>query len=145
MEYKTLSELERAGEATPAPLTRAERLERWAAALERLGGARLNTLWRTEHAVRSVRPTMRADNSPLSIAFQDPVLRIAGLADDSYGEAKRFFELTDYELHWIVCYCHFGETLSAEAAARQIRAVAGLRQWQAAGGWLTRMFFGRLV
>jgi hypothetical protein len=143
MEYKTLSDVERAGEAAPVPVTRAERLERWAKLLEQRGSARLNTLWRTEHAVRSVRPAMRANNSPLSVAFEDPLLRVAGLADDSYGEAKRFFELSDYELHWIVCYCHFGETISAEVAAHQVRALARVRQMPAIGNWLTRMFFGR--
>ena len=44
------------------------------------------------------------------MAFNDPVLRAAGLRDDSYGEAKRFFELTDRQLHWLVCYCHYGQS-----------------------------------
>ena len=128
MEHKTLAEIERAGEATPAvPLTRVERLDRWARALDRLGKASLGSLWRTEHVAPAELPSVRADNSPLSVAFEDPVLRIVGLSDDSYGEAKRFFELSDDELHWIVCYCHFGETVSAEEAARRVRAVAAPR------------------
>jgi hypothetical protein len=50
---------------------------------------------------------MRGDGSPISVAFEDPVLRAAGLENDNYGEAKRFFELTDGQLHEIICYCHF--------------------------------------
>jgi hypothetical protein len=60
---------------------------------------------------------MRSDGSPISVAFADPVLRAAGLENDSYGEAKRFFELTDRQLHKIICYCHFGATVNAATAA----------------------------
>ena len=128
MEHKTLAEIERAGEATPAvALSRAERLDRWARALDRLEKATLGSIWRTEHIASADLPRVRADNSPLSVAFEDPVLRVAGLSDDSYGEAKRFFELSDHELHWIVCYCHVGNTLSAKEAAWRVRAVAATR------------------
>jgi len=141
MELKSAAEIvSSGGTATPIPETRGERLLRWAEALERLGPARLHTLWRTEFALREARAGLRTENSPLSAAYADPVLRIAGLADDSYAEAKRFFQLTDYELHWVVCYCHYGETLSAEAAARQVRALA---QRPAGGGWFARVFLGR--
>lgn len=143
MELKSAAEIERAGgTATPVPETRSERLLRWAEALERLGPTRLHTLWRTEHALGEVRAGLRAENSPLSVAFADPVLRSAGLADDGYAEAKRFFQLTDYELHWVVCYCHYGETLSAEAAARQVRMLAQ-RPAPRVGAWLVRLFLGR--
>jgi hypothetical protein len=49
------------------------------------------------------RAAMRSDSSPISVAFADPVLRAAGLENDSYGEAKRFFKLTDRQLHKIIC------------------------------------------
>jgi hypothetical protein len=45
------------------------------------------------------------------------------LENDSYGAAKRFFKLTDGQLHEIICYCHFGATVNAATAARHIRAV----------------------
>jgi hypothetical protein len=143
MKYLPAEEIERTGGATLVPETRAERLLRWADALDRMGGARLHTLWRTEHAARGLRASMRSDGSPLSVAFADPVLRIAGLEDDSYAAAKRFFQLADYELHWIVCYCHFGETVSAEAAARQVRAMAIAGPPISLGRWLARLFLGR--
>jgi serine/threonine protein kinase len=71
---------------------------------------------------------MRGDSSPMSVAFDDPVLRAAGLENDSYGEAKRFFKLTDGQLHEIICYCHFGATVNAATAARHVRAVLTGRQ-----------------
>jgi hypothetical protein len=67
---------------------------------------------------------MREDDSPISVAFSDPVLRFQGMADDTYGEAKRFFDLTDRELHHILCHCHVGDTMSAGAAAARITTIA---------------------
>ena len=67
---------------------------------------------------------MRSIGSPLSVAFEDPVLRAEGLTSDTYGDAKRFFQLSDWQLHNIVCYCHHGVTMTAGTAARHVRAVA---------------------
>ena len=77
----------------------------------------------TEYQPEGVRALLREDGSAISIAFQDQVLRDAGLKDDSYGEARRFFELTDGQLHEVICYCHLGETVSAATVARHVRAV----------------------
>lgn len=141
MEHRKIVEIARAGRAVQAgPLSRRDRLAHWAAALERLGRAPLNSLLRTEHIVRSELPRLRADDSPLSVAFDEPLLRVAGLADDSYGEAKRFFDLTDHELHWIICSCHLGEAVPAEAVAGRVRAIM-LRPAEPVGRWLQRMFF----
>jgi len=135
MEHKTLAELERAAEAIPIPLTRSERLERWAAALAKLGGARLNSLLRTEYVAPEALAQVRADNSPLSVAAEDPVLRVAGLKNDTFGESMRFFELSEHELHRIVCYCHYGETMSAEEAAHRVRAMASVGRLEPGLGW----------
>ena len=109
-------------------MSRSERLERWAELLERNPDRRLSTLHQTEYQPARGRAAMRSDGSPISVAFADPVLRAAGLENDSYGEAKRFFELTDRQLHEIICYCHFGATVSAATAARHIRAAIAGRQ-----------------
>jgi hypothetical protein len=124
MEHKTLAELERTAETTPIPQTRTERLQRWAAALAKLGSARLNSLLRTEYVAPEALAAVRAENSPLSVAADDSALRVAGLRNDTFGEAMRFFELSEHELHRIVCYCHYGETMSAEEAAHRVRAMA---------------------
>jgi hypothetical protein len=143
MEHRLAAEIERAGgSAMPLPTSRNERLQRWAEALERLGSERLATLWRTEFAMGAARAGMRAENSPLSVAFADPVLRVAGLRDDSYAEAKRFFGLSDWQLHWAVCYCRHGETMSAEGAARQVRAMIKPPS-RGVVGWLGRVLVGR--
>lgn len=123
MEHKTIAELKRAADATPIPITRAERLERWAVTLDAKGRERLNSLMRTEYVAPEALAQVRADNSPLSVAAKDPILRVAGLKDDTYGEAMRFFDLSEHEVHRIVCYCHYGETMSAEEAAHRVRAM----------------------
>ncbi|AJD42057.1 hypothetical protein C9413_29390 [Rhizobium sp. SEMIA 4085] len=104
------------------PMSRSERLQRWAEILEQFPNRHLSTLHQTEYQPEAGRDIMRADNSPISVAFKDPVLRAAGMENDTYGEAKRFFELTDRELHKVICYCHFGATVNAATAARQIRS-----------------------
>jgi hypothetical protein len=129
MEHKTLDQLEGAGHvAFTLPLTREERLVRWAAVLERLGPMPLNTLWRTEFIFQHARQSMRADNSPLTVAFSDHVLRAAGLKDDTYGQAMKFFEITERQLHWLVCFCHHGQTIQADTAARYVHRL-GQRSW----------------
>ena len=109
-------------------MSRSERLERWVELLEQDPGRGLSTLHQTEYQLTKERGAMRSDGSPISVAFEDPVLRAAGLENDNYGEAKRFFELTDRQLHEIICYCHFGATVTAATAARHIRAVRTGRQ-----------------
>ncbi|CAN7689313.1 hypothetical protein LJR231_005620 [Phyllobacterium sp. LjRoot231] len=109
-------------------MSRNERLRRWAELLEQNADRRLATLHQTEYQPATERAAMRSNSSPISVAFEDPVLRAAGLENDSYGEAKRFFELTDHQLHRVICYCHFGATVSAAEAAHQIRKTLSERQ-----------------
>ncbi|TCU09626.1 hypothetical protein [Rhizobium sullae] len=109
----------------PVPeMSRRQRLERWAQLLELSRHDGLSTLRETEYKPAKERALMRVDNSPISVAFADPVLQAAGLESDSYGEAKQFFELSDRQLHHLVCYCHFGATVSAARAAGYVRAMA---------------------
>jgi hypothetical protein len=128
MKYHTLDELRTVAEVEPygvRTMSWSERLDRWAELLERNPHWHLSTLHETEYQTPEIRAAMRSDHSPLSIAFADPVLRAAGLNDDTYGEAKRFFQLEDGQLHEIICYCHFGATVPAASAARQIRSMIG--------------------
>jgi hypothetical protein len=103
-------------------MPRSARLQRWAELLERDPHRVLSTLHQTEHQPDSVRAVLRCDNSAISVAFDDPVLRAAGMENDTYGEAKRFFELSDRQLHRVICYCHFGATVSAQTTASYLRA-----------------------
>ncbi len=128
MEHKTLAELKQLRAAVAVlPLTQKERLECWAVALERMTHTRLSALLRTEHLPRDEMHRMRAENSPLSVAANDTALKAAGLKDDTFGEALRFFDISEHDLHYIVCYCHWGETLAAEHAALRVREIASGR------------------
>ncbi|MBX6322928.1 MAG: hypothetical protein IRY94_13955 [Rhodospirillaceae bacterium] len=124
MEFQKLDQLKRVAAVAPARLTKAQKLELWAEALERLGETRLRTLFQIEHTPPALRAAMREDNSPLSVAFADPRLRAEGLSGDTVGDAVTFFDASERELHDILCFCHHGETMSACAAASRVRAAA---------------------
>ena len=108
MEHKRLDDLRSVAHVQPVKvtrLTRRERLERWAEVLERDPQRRLVTLEEIDLAPRATRGSMRADNSPLAIAHDDPVLRSAGLASDKLGDALIFFDMSEGEAHRILCSC----------------------------------------
>lgn len=125
MKHHSLEELQTIAQVEscfdPDGMTRRQRLERWAELLELIRHRHLDTLHETEFQVSDERNALRSDYSPITIAFRDPVLRAAGMETDTYGEAKRFFKISDDELHDVVCYCRFGTTVSAAAAAYQVR------------------------
>jgi hypothetical protein len=139
MKHQTLDQMQTIADVHQDPtrlgMTRTQRLERWAELLEDKPHRILTALEGTEHRPLPERHAMRANCSPISVAFEDTVLRNEGLANDSYGEAKRFFELTDKQLHEIVCYCHVGASMQSSRAAQCVRwsvqgrgFLAGLRQ-----------------
>ena len=126
MKHQTLDELRVVAAVKtqlPQIMSRSERLERWAWLLERSPERRLSTLHQTEYQPAHAREVMRAEGSPISVAFEEGLLRDAGMRSDSYGEAKRFFELTDAELHDVICYCHFGANVNAATVAGRVRGV----------------------
>jgi hypothetical protein len=57
--------------------------------------------------VRIVQVAMRADRSPLTIAYEDPVFRAQGLRTDELGDAIAFFDLSQGEAHYLLCACHY--------------------------------------
>ena len=129
MEHRNRDQIRDVADILPSclqarPLSKRERLELWVEALEREGGRRLRTLFEIEYVPAAKRAGMRADDSPLSVAFSDPRLRAEGLAGDTIGEAAAFFGISERELHNIVCFCHSGETMSAETAAARVRITA---------------------
>jgi hypothetical protein len=129
MEHRTRGEIRGVANVLPSclqarPLSKRERLEFWVDALEREGGRHLRTLFEIEYAPAAKRAGMRADDSPISVAYSDPRLRAEGLAGDTVGDATAFFGISEMELHNILCFCHSGETMSAEMAAARVRAAA---------------------
>lgn len=130
MKHQTINQLHDIADVHFEPalrMTRAQRLERWAELLEQEPDRLLSALSGTEYQPTVRRGAMRADGSPLSIAYEDPVLRAEGLEDDTYGEAKRFFEVADWQLHQIVCYCHVGASMTTSRAAHCVRAAISQR------------------
>jgi hypothetical protein len=105
-------------------LSRRERLERWAELLERDPGRRLKALWRVEYVEAERRALLRGDDSPIAVAFADPVLRDDGLEGDTLGDAERFFELSAGEAHYLLCDCHYMGRMDGATVARRVRGAA---------------------
>jgi hypothetical protein len=102
-------------------MSRHERLERWAEVLDRDPERCLETLGEIECARDVERLFMRANNSPLAVALEDPALVAAGLKSDRLGDALTFFAISESEAHYIMCSCLYGWTTSAGAAAARVR------------------------
>jgi hypothetical protein len=125
LEHRTSAELKGFADVIrPQKLSKKELLERWALALEKRKGDRLCTLRETEYKPVKERSALRQENSPLTVAFEDPVLRSAGLTSDRFGEVARFFGLSHWQLHDVVCNCHFGDTVAAEVVAARVRRLS---------------------
>lgn len=127
MEYKPLEELRSVADVVGAEtrsLSRRERLERWADLLDQEPTRRLKTLEELELVPRSERAELRSDNSPLTVAFSDPLLRADGLKSDKLGDAISYFELTQGQAHRLLCSCMNGWSMEAGSTARKIRRIA---------------------
>ena len=135
MEHKTTEQLLEIAEVKPAEiLTRRERLERWAELLERDPAARLRTLDEIEWRPKAKRPSMRADGSPFSVAYDDPVLRAAGLEGDTLGDAMRFFGMSEHQAHRVGAFACTdepskvgGRPTSCDRSLLPLRRHCGLR------------------
>jgi hypothetical protein len=135
MKYKNLEQIAREADVHAAgAMSRRERLERWAELLAQQPDRRLSTIEGTEFGFRQARRAKRADDSPLTVAFQDPVLRAEGLRGDRVGDALDFFELSEGDVHHLVCFCHYGQTVSAGAVAARLRVMARQVQLPAVSG-----------
>jgi len=129
MEHKTIDEIRDVAAVLPSyvrphPLSKYERLMLWADALERQGDRQLKTLFEIEYLHPAKRAALRADDSPLGVAYQDDRLRAEGLNGDTVGDATTFFGISEMELHDILCFCYYGKTMSAEMAAARVRFAA---------------------
>ncbi|HYM72920.1 MAG TPA: hypothetical protein VET89_08060 [Stellaceae bacterium] len=104
-------------------LSRSERLERWASVIENYDGP-LKPFGEVEFMPSAARAPMRQASSPLAVAYQDPVLRRAGLGSDRFGEGEAFFGMSRSEAHRVLCSCGYIGTMRAADVAERIRAVA---------------------
>jgi hypothetical protein len=85
MEHKTLEQIQRVAElypdeAGPIPVSKRDRLKRWAELLERQANRNLNTLYMTEYVGPESLDSMRCDGSPISCAMKAWTRSRRGLA-----------------------------------------------------------------
>jgi hypothetical protein len=133
MEHKPVFDLQAIADIQPVdtlpPMGREQRLKRWIALLEADRNRELRSLQQIEHLSKQERQAYRAENSPLTVAYEDPVLRAQGLNSDRVGDCVQFFEITDRQMHNAFCYCHVGRTLDANQAARRLRSMLPRDSW----------------
>lgn len=127
MEHKVAAEVSRIADVCFAPpkpaMSRRERLERWAEVLKREPTRELRSLDEIEWKPKAERRDIRADDSPLTVAFEDPVLRAEGLASDRLGDASDFFGLSYADQHFALCSCIHGQSMTADRAASRVRSL----------------------
>jgi hypothetical protein len=131
MEYKTIEHLTKVAHVHPEEvqkprLLRRERLSRLADVLDQFRGP-VSLLSGVEYLPESERMLLRNDQSPLTVAFNDPVLRAEGLQGDRFEDAIGFFQLTRWEAHELFCDCHYTGPISSAMIARRARMI-GNRQ-----------------
>jgi hypothetical protein len=109
--------------AETGKMSRSERIERWASLLEQHQD-RLMPFLRTEYLPYEARRMLRADNSPLALAFSDPILRNDGLTGDTLGEGIAYFGLSEQKAHRLLCDCHYSGTMTGKEVASRLRSAA---------------------
>ena len=118
-------------------LSRRERIERWVTLLEQHQG-RLMPFVGTEYLSYKARRALRVDNSPLALAFGDPVLRKDGLSNDTLGEGTAYFGLSNEKAHRLLCDCHYSGAMTGKEVASRLRLATepglGARFWAWATG-----------
>ncbi len=105
-------------------MSRYDRLERWASVLERSDPISLTPFRDVELLPLAARAGLRTANSPLARAWQDPVLRRAGLSSDRLGDGAAFFGLSRRQTHRVLCSCGYMGLMRPNEVARRIRAIA---------------------
>jgi hypothetical protein len=136
MEHKHLDQLRSVADVEPGSLTREERLQRWIELLERNPSRRLNTLGEIEYQPPAERALVRVNDSPLTVAYEDPVLQAEGLASDRLGDAMAFFGMTDGQAHYALCSCLSGHSMEAGTCAQRLRNTIGAQSWHpVAAAW----------
>lgn len=127
MEHKSVEVLRGLAEVRfepPAPLSRKERLEAWAKALDRQGATPVRLFHQLEFMPRAEWGPLRVEGSPLTTAFNDPLLRAQGLQSDRLGDALAFFDINERDAHRLLCSCMHGAAMTSSRAAGLVRQLA---------------------
>jgi hypothetical protein len=104
-------------------MSRNMRLERWAMLLAR-SEMRLTPFRDVEFMSATALEALRVPNSPLEIAWRDPVLRRAGLGSDRFADGTAFFRLSRFQAHRVLCSCGYVGHMRPTEVARRVRAIA---------------------
>ena len=127
MEHRPLVELQAIADVrfpeTATAMSREQRLERWIGLLQSDPERKLRSLHEIEHLPTADRRQCRAESSPLAVAYEDPLLRAAGLPSDRVGDCTAFFGLSDDDMHHAFCSCHVGASLTGHEAGERLRHV----------------------
>lgn len=126
MKHTPLGSLQSVADVSLAarPMTCRERLARWADVLEHEPDRPLKPLTRVELYAEPERSRLRGDQSPLSIAYADPLLRSEGLSSDRLGDGRSFFGISNNDIHALVCDCRYGGRMRSGDVGRRVRALA---------------------
>jgi hypothetical protein len=106
--------------AQPIPMSRDDKIERWASILER-SSDRVFIFHHLEYRSQGELDRLAHRDSAFAIAAGDPVLKVAGLNSDYVGDAMRFFELSKDDVHAFSCDC--GGNISNSRMATRIRGL----------------------
>jgi hypothetical protein len=122
--------------AKPIPMSRDDKLERWALLIERSPGPVL-LFHGLEYKSRADLDRIVQPQSAFALAADDPVLREAGLTSQTVGDGMRFFELTKRHVHAFSCDC--GGQISNRTMASRIRRLKCSNSrpsiWSRLSGW----------
>jgi len=146
MKHQSPQEIAAVATTFPLPrqpkMSRKERLEYWASILERHDGP-LNALRQIEYLSPVERRAYRGANTPLTIAFSDPVLREEGLKSDRLGDTMEFFGLNDNDAHRLLCDCRYYGAMTGERVAERLRRHAQRQEFRTRVMNAIGRFFGR--
>jgi hypothetical protein len=106
------------------PMSKAERLHRWADNLELQEQLQREALDDAALRTRDRWCRTPADRSPLTVAFEDWALQAEGLRGDRVGDALAFFDLSVSEMQRIIGSGYGSRTIPAAVAAKRVRALA---------------------
>ncbi len=114
------AEIEALNTAVPV-MTKAQKLERWAQIIDK-SPIPLSTTHGLEYCASA--DLLQWRNSPMALAAADPVFQDAGLTGTTVGDVRKFFELSNEELHSFSCDCH-GSVSNAQMSQRLRNIAAG--------------------
>ena len=133
MRRQSLDQIRVSARVTPVDMgvdRRRERRGRWAALLLERADQPFRALTNVELYSEAHRLRLRADNSPLALAYADPAFRAEGLAGDTLGDIQAFFGLKGPDAHRLLCDCKYNGRMNGRSVGRRLMALAEPNLWR---------------